>query len=355
MRTTSQERTGMGKEARAKEGKWGGGSSVPIGYTYSPADNMLYVSEYEAIQVKEAFDLLLKGVPYKTISDTLNKKGYTYSGRSGLVATWDTNRVKYVLTNKLYCGYIRYHDQWYKGNHEPIIDEEIFNQAQKLFLQRREENAKFTKKRQGQTSYLGGLIYCKHCGARYAKQSGRKWKGNNPPLYYMCYSRSHKVPRMIKDPNCKNKNWVMSDLDNIVLNEIMKLSLDPEYFNMIREKESAKDDSGNKIMILKKEIEKIDEQISRFLDLYGIGRFTIEQVSSKVDSLNAQKNDLEKEINNLSSNVEILSEEETRKIVNSFDAILQDGDFDAIRLVIETLIRHIELDNDDVYIHWKFA
>lgn len=350
-----RERMGMGKEARAKEGKWSGGSSVPVGYRYSVADNMLYVDEYEAMQVQEAFTLFLQGVPYKTIAESFAKKGYSYTGRSGHVGVWDAKRVKYVLTNKLYTGYMRHHNQWFKGEHEPIIDDETFNKAQILFQQRASENTKYKKKRQGQTTYLGGLLYCKHCGGRYAKQSGRKWKNNEPPLYYVCYSRSHKVPKMIKDPNCKNKNWIMSDLDNIILNEIKKLTFDPEYFNEIQNKEAAKTDSGKKADILRKEIQKIDEQISRFLDLYGIGRFTIEQVSNKVESLNIQKQDLETELNTLSSEADILSKEQTLEIVKSFDVILENGNFDEIRFVIDSLIRYIELDNDDVYIHWKFA
>lgn len=354
-RSQIKERMGMGKEARAKEGKWGGGSTVPVGYYYSIADNMLYVDEYEAMQVRELFDLFLKGKAFKTIADTLNKKGYSFSGRSGHDGRWDAKRVKYVLTNKLYIGYIRHHDQWFKGTHEPIIDEETFNKAQILFQQRVKENAKYIKKRNGQTSYLGGLLYCKHCGGRYAKQSGRRWKDNEPPLYYNCYSRSKKVPRMVKDPNCQNKHWRMPELDEIIFNEIKKLALDPEYIKNIQEAETAKNGSENTIVLLKKEIQKLDNQISRFLDLYGTGMFTIEQVSSKVEPLNDQKQALERELNSLSEEEGILSNEETIKIAQSFGAILENGDFEEIRLVIETLIRFIELDNDDVYIHWNFA
>ncbi len=350
-----KERMGMGKEARAKEGKWMGGSSVPVGYSYSDIDDMLYVDAYESMQVQEVFELFLQGTPYKTIADTLNRKGYTYTGRSGHVGTWDTKRVKYVLTNKLYIGYIRHHDQWFNGSHQPIIDEETFNKAQALFQQRAKVNSKFKKKRHGQTSFLGGLIYCKHCGGRYARQSGRKWKGNEPPLYYMCYSRSKKVPKMIKDPNCKNKNWKMSELDHIVFDEIQKLAFDSKCIDELREQKTTKTDSENKVSILRDEIHKLDEQISRFLDLYGIGKFSIEQVSNKVDPLNKQKQNLECELNNISSEAGILSQEEMFEIIHSFDGILENGDFDEIRLVLETLINYIELDNDHVCIHWNFA
>lgn len=349
-----KERMGMGKEARAKEGKWGGGSSVPIGYTYNDADDTLYVNEYEAMQVRELFELVLKGVPYRTICTIFHQKGYTYIGRSNHTREWDTKRVKYVLTNKLYLGYIRYHDQWYKGEHEPIIDEDTFNKVQALYKQRLEDNAIHIKKRQGQTSYLGGLLYCKHCGGRYCRQVGKKWKNNTPPMYYSCYSRNKSVSAMIKDPNCKNKNWKMEALDNIVFDEIKKLALDPDYINLLKTEKRNRTDATDKIAILQKEIEKIDEQISRFMDLYGIGKFTIDQVSGKVDPLNEQKNGLLNELESLNADTGTLSTDETIKLVTSFGDILNRGNLDEIRLVIESLIYYIELDNEDVYIHWKF-
>ncbi len=350
-----KERMGMGKEARAKEGKWSGGSTVPVGYTYNAADNMLYIDDYEAMQVKEVFEQFLSGVPYKTIADSLNKKGYSYTGRSGHVGIWDAKRIKYVLTNKLYIGYIRHHNQWYKGEHQPIIDEITFQKAQSLSQQKYQDNEKYRKKRQGQTSYLGGLIYCKHCGGRYAKQNGVKWKNLDRPEYYTCYSRSKKVPKMIKDPNCMNKNWRMIDLDNIIFDELKKLSLNPDYINTLKEKDNEKINSTDKASLIKKEVKKLEEQISRFLDLYGNGMFTIEQVGSKVGPLNEKKLALEEELLSLNSETTLLSEDEALNIVKDFDSVLEYGDFDKIRLVIESLIRYIELDNEDVYIHWKFA
>ena len=160
---------------------------------------------------------------------------------------------------------------------------------------------------------------------------------------------------MVKDPDCKNKNWRMEALDKIVLDEIRKLSLDPNYIHEIRHAKNIENDTVNKVEIINKEIQNIATQISRFMDLYGAGTFTIEQVSGKVEPLNEQKKKLEKELANLNADSGELTEEETFNIVKSFDDILERGDFNEIRLVIEALIYYIELDEDNVYIHWKFA
>lgn len=354
-RENIKERTMIGKEARAKEGKWGGGSSEPIGYDYDPATDMLEINEYEKMQILEAIDLFLKGTPLRTICNIFEEKGYTYRGKSKKISSWDPKRLKYVFANKTYLGYIKYRGEWYKGDHTPIIDEVTHKKLLKLLELRSETYAEHTKKTKKQSTYLGGMIYCKKCGARYTKQAGRRWKDQDPPLYYVCYSRNKKVPKMIKDPNCKNKNWKLPELDEIIFTEIRKLATDPEYFNVIRSEKNKSKNEPNKIEILENEIKTLNDQISRFMDLYGLGTFTIDQVSEKVDPLNERRVALEKELESLNATSETLSQEETIEIATSFSDVLDRGELDEIRLAIESLIYYIEIDNDDVYIHWKFA
>ena len=348
-----KERMNMGKEARAKEGKWGGGSSEPIGYDYDIATGELIVNEYEKMQILEAVELLLKGTPVKTIADILTAKGYTYRGRSNQTSIWEAKRLKYVFQNKLYIGFIRWHGEWYPGLHEPILDEETFNKIQKIIDQRYDTFASHTQKCKQHATYLGGKLFCKHCGGRYARQQGGSSKYGKL-YYYVCYSRNKKVKKMIKDPNCQNKNWKMEELDSIVIDSIKKLATDPDYINSIRRERIEKTDTPNKIDILKKEIDNIDDQISRFMDLYGIGKFTIDQVSSKVDPLNVQRKALVNELEEINATVGDMTEEETIEIATSFSEVLERGDLNEIRLTIDSLISYIELDEDDVYIHWKF-
>ena len=181
------ERTLMGKEARAKEGKWGGGSSEPIGYDYNVATGELDINEYEKMQVLEAVDLFLKGVPLRTIAIIFSDKGYTYRGRSKKPKSWDTKRLRYVFSSRLYLGYIRHNDNWYKGSHEPILDEETFDRLDKLLNQRKEAYSEHRRNPRQQTTYLGGMLYCKKCGARYAKQTGTTRKPGVLNYYYCCY------------------------------------------------------------------------------------------------------------------------------------------------------------------------
>lgn len=343
-----KERMGMGKEARAKLGKWNGGTE-PIGYDYNVADDMLYPNEYEQMQLGELRELFLAGTPLRTIETIFREKGYTHKH-----GVWDPKAMRRVLRSKIYLGYLQYHGVWYKGDHAITLDEETHERLVKI-LDDRKEAYKLTGIRPGaQTTYLGGLLYCKHCGGKYCKTAWKQRNGTSTVLY-TCYSRSKKVKKMIKDPNCKNKNWHMEELDNAVFDEIRKLAMDPTYINKIRYDKTVREDEPSKVDILRKEIEKIDDQISRFMDLYGIGKFTIDQVSSKVDPLNEQRRSLERELDTIIADADGITWEDAIEIINSFGDILDRGDFNEIRLTIETLIQYIELDEDKIYIHWKFA
>ncbi len=346
-----KERMSMGKEARAKEGKWHGGATEPIGYDYDPATELLNVNEYEAMQIKELFALFLDGVPLRKIERIFAEKGYTHKH-----GTYDPKAMRRLLRSKVYLGYNKHKDEWHKGEHTPIIDEETYKAAVNL-LDQRAEHYKMTGVKPGaQTTYLGGLIHCAHCAGKYTKQMGKKRKDGTAPMYYVCYSRGGKVKKMIKDPNCKNKNWKMDDLDELVFGQIRELGMKPELIEKIKkEKQSQKTDEPNKIAIIEKEIDKIDAKISRFMDLYGEGIFTIDQVNNKVKPLNEERKGLQKQLDSLNAAAGRLSVEEAKEIIAAFEDVLAGGEFNEIRGSIETLINYVEVDNEEIKIHWKFA
>lgn len=346
-----KERSTMGKEARAKTGKWSGGRNVPIGYDYDKLKGTFIVNDYEAMQYRELVDLFLKGKPFREIETIFNSKGYRHK-----CGPWQPKTMRTVLRNKSYLGYISYRGEYYKSDHDPLIDEETYDKVAKLLDQRAEYYKSVGGRAGKKSTYLGGMLFCKKCGARYGKDTnGRRNKNGEKTYKYICYSRSKKAKSLVRDPNCKNKNWHLKELEDIIFNEIRKLALDPEYIRQIRQEKIDKTDELSNIEILKREIDKIDNQISRFMDLYGIGKFTIDQVSRKVDPLNEQRKSLEREIEQLAGSIGELSEEEAIELVTSFDEILEYGEFEEVRLVLESLIYYIELNDEEITIHWRFA
>ena len=331
-----KERTMMGKDSRAQEGRWHGGSIVPIGYDY--VDNHLVINEYEAMQLREIADLFLKGTPIRTIERIVTEKGYRHKH-----GTWAASPIRRLLASPLYIGKIKHRDKLYDGLHEPIFDQKTFDAMQDLLKERREQFGT-TRKHQ---SLLGGIMYCKRCGARYARQS------YNGKFYaYMCYSRSKKMRKLIKDPNCKNTNHKVEVLEPAIIEEIRKLAIDPNRVEELRENRPVTDMS-EKIKAINSEIEKIESQISKLMDLYALGTIDLSAISDKVAALNSTKTALTKELNSLSvpAKDDVMTTEQVMEIASLWD---DDLPLDDKRNIVQSLIYYIEIDGDDVTVHWKF-
>lgn len=330
-----KERTMIGKDSRAKEGKWHGGKWVPIGYDYENGD--LVPNEYEAMQVREIADLFLKGTHVRTIERMMTEKGYRHKH-----GEWDAKTIKRVLKNPVNIGMIKNRDKWHKGIHEPIIEQKTFDEIQKLMQDRRE---KYGAARPHQ-SLLGGILYCKNCGARYARQS------YNGIYYYMCYSRSKKMKKMIKDPTCKNRNFRMEELEGIVLSEIHKLAFEPGHIEKVRENRPVSD-MTEKIKSITSEIAKIDTKISKMMDLYALGTIDLDVISEKVSGLNSTKTALTKELETMKvpAPENVMTDEQIRDT-----AALMEKDFplEDKRNILQSLIYYVEIDGENILIHWRF-
>lgn len=333
-----KERMAIGREARAKNGKYHGGGNIPVGYDY--IDGKLIINEYEAMQIREIHHLYQQGYSMKLIARTFKEKGYTH--KHGI---WQENRIKRVLVNNLYIGKVKLNGEIYEGTHEPIIDEETFNRSLSIW----KSHDYSLNNNGGKTSYLSGLLWCKQCGARYGLATSR-WNGKHYH-YYRCYSQRKTNMTMVKDINCKNKSFRMNDLDQIIFDEIGKLALDTSAVYHI---EPQQEDNTKKIKLLQKEISKIDSQRSRLVDLYGLGTFSLDEIQDKIEPLNEQRANIEKEIASLKDE-KPLSEEDAIRMLENWTDVLESGEFDLIKSLLNALIEKIELDNDDITIHWRFS
>lgn len=349
-RENIKERMAMGIDARIKKGKWRGGSQIPFGYDYESTLETLVINEYEAMIVKEVFKAFTEGMTIGKLSDKMVESGHTF--RNGKV---DRRSLRYMLKNKTYCGYQRHNDQWIESLHDAIIDEETYNKAQDIFSEkkRRFEESGHKVGIEATSTNLGGMLFCGRCGARYSKyRTGSKEFGYH--LKYGCYSRHKKVKHMIKDPNCRNKNYDMAELDNIIFDQIRKLAIDPEYIHQLK-KDHLQTDIDQKIHVIESQIKQINNQLSRFMDLYGLEKYSLEELDEKTTPLQTQRMKLKKELQQLQKDNQKMPEEEVIKIVSSFDEVLEAGDLHETRSVIEALINRIDIDGDDITIHWNFV
>ena len=343
-----KERMMMGKLARSKQGKYLGNENDPIGYDY--IDGELIPNEYEKMLVNRVFEMYAQGMSPKKIAEKLNESGLHHK-----YGEWIEKTVYNVIKRKTYIGKVPYGGDWYDGIHEPIISEELFYKCQEINERKYKEHKERNRRLGRANSYLGGYLVCKHCGGKFAKNRMSYKSPRNGHVYYydkyICYSRSKRTKHLIKDPNCKNKIWKMEELDNIVFDEIKKLATDPEYIKTIKDNRPQ----DERPSIINAEIGKIDDKLEKLMDLYLADDLPRDILQERTNALKEQKAKLEQELEKIENeNKKRLSHKEAMQIVESFSEILERRDFDEIRATIGTLIDYIEVDNDDITIHWNF-
>lgn len=339
-----KERMMDGKEGRAKEGKYRGGGNYPIGYDYDQETGKLVINEYESMQVREVFDLYNNRTPVYSIMNIMNEKGYRTK-----YGEWKEMTIRNMIPNRVYLGEIGHKGNWYDGLHTGIISEAVFDRAQKI---KKERDIKFEKYKPGKRyrAPLGGLIWCANCTAKYHWRTNGQNKDGSYRSYYICYSRAKGDKKMIKDPNCKNKTYRDRVLEDIIFTEIRKLKTDPEYYDQLK---NSVDHSAKKRM-LEKRIDQIGNQVSKLMDLYTLGTIDINVIKAKMNPLNDEKKSLETELENLQEEISEISKADVAEMVELFEEAIDSGDSYRIHDIIAELINHIEIDGEDIRIHWNF-
>lgn len=334
-----KERMQEGKNGRAKEGKYRGGGYHPTGYDYDPLSGYLIENEYDAMQVREAFDLFNQRMPIYTICSMFNNKGYrTKDG------PWNDTRLRGILSNKTYIGKLYHKGEWYEGGHDPIIDTETFQKAQQILAEREIDN-EHKKVSRRYKAPLGGLIWCNNCGGRY------HYRNAGQRAYYICYSREKSDPKMIKDINCKNKTYRDFALEHLIFDEVRKLKSNENYIGEVQDSV----DEYAKLQMMKDRVIELSKQINNLMDLFSIGSIDMNAIKAKIEPLSIEKSSLEVTIEELESGKTTKkSREDIVSLVDVLNNAVAENDSYTINTTLHELIEKIIIDDEDVKIYWNF-
>ncbi|MES1052030.1 recombinase family protein [Bacillus thuringiensis] len=152
------ERIRVGQQEKVRQGKYTS-ARKPYGYAADHKKGILTIIEDEAKVIRSIFNDYLKGHSAMRISRNLNTIGTT--GRD----YWNEKAVMYILENPLYTGTLRWRKEteYYfevPNSVPPIIEQEIFDNVQRLRESRRESHP-----RSQYGNYIfSSIIKCPHCG-----------------------------------------------------------------------------------------------------------------------------------------------------------------------------------------------
>ncbi len=326
------ERFTMGRIGRGKAGYYHGGGISPTGYDY--IDGQLVVNEYQAAQVREVFQRFLAGESINAVGRHMIE---TYGGN------WSSAKICGLLRNSVYIGKVKFAGTEYDGRHQPIIPLEWFEDARRLLASPEREDKKTpAQKTPFRAGFLlSSLVYCSRCGARYSAVHG----------YYKCYSRSKATKKFVVDPDCKNDNWPIEDLDSLVVSYIRRLASSSSSLDAVFQSAAAGEVKVDTAAIAQK-AKDLGQQISRLIDLYQVGTVPIEMLSQRIHSLNVERDVLLKELDTAPLSFEQRRDAflaNLRRFVEHFDG----ATLEAQRLLVSSIVSKVLVDGPEVTLEWR--
>lgn len=221
------------RSAACRQGKFMG-SHAPYGYKKSPENkHLLIIDECSAKIVHRIFSEFVSGSNARMIAEKLSSEKtdcpryYNAKHNNGLAPSkrehnhWGAGTIYQMLQNQVYIGnmvqgkrkVVSYKtkkrrltktDEWIavEGTHLPIVEQELWERAQKKLLNKGHRVIKKGEKRE--VSLFAGIIRCADCGSAHA-YSLKELKRSSVGIYrctrYCGYGRAACTPHRIQEEN----------------------------------------------------------------------------------------------------------------------------------------------------------
>jgi DNA invertase Pin-like site-specific DNA recombinase len=181
--------------ASRKKGMWMGGS-VPLGY--DPRDHKLVINPAEAKTVRTIFELYAEHCCVRRLKEELDRRqliskrvtsqtGRTWGGRP-----FGRGQLYYILKNRLYIGEAVHKGQSYPGQHEAIVDLDLWDRVQSTLTANRRERSKGVKF--AEPSLLAGILFDdrgNRLSPSHTQRHGRRYR------YYVCQAILQHQPEKV--------------------------------------------------------------------------------------------------------------------------------------------------------------
>ena len=295
-------------------------TSPALGYTKLPGQPLRIVEE-EAKYIRYTFEQYLNGVSFFAIASKLNAMGFRTKRGNKI----ENRTVEYILNNPVYKGYVRWtpagktlsnriYDSkdtiMVKSNHEPIIEEELFNKINEKLVTDRARRKSGDRPAETKKHYLSGILKCGSCGSTlsYSKAVGG----------FQCIKYSHGT--------CKPSHHIQANkIEKAILNELDRLSSPDTYIENIRNLS----DHTNEQELIRKEIGALEKMFDRAKQAYLAGIDTMEEYESNKAKIQAETDEKEAEMAKIP--VPIINQKVIKEKIMDARAILTSDAADTVK------------------------
>jgi len=254
---------------------------APFGYFNNPRTRTIQIDPENSSYAKRLFELYETGV-YSL--DDLVQMTEEWGLKNRKEQKFARATVERILKNPLYYGVIKYDGEVFEGSHTPIINKDLFDKVQQVFIVRNKR-----KKRNGRFFTYRGFMRCEKCGCMITAQTQ---KGHN---YYHCTRKKGycKEPYIREEALSEQINSMFKEVfideqtKNFLLNELEKMQGHKSDINIEIEK------------ALDKKLNELNIKLNRLLDTHLSGLLTKEEYKAKKKELLDEKLEIKADLNNL--------------------------------------------------------
>lgn len=261
------------KRGMTEKAKRGGVLSIP-GFGYKVENGEYIVVPEEAEIIRKVFNDYVNGKGLLTIAKALNAMGIkTHRGNK-----IENRTVEYWLNNPLYIGKTRWNPDGKlsrnytadtaiitDGPHEPIIDIETWDKAQKKMQEQKARFRKFfNSDRKGLSHWLTGILRCEKCGKVLSYQGG----------YFGCSERSR--------GKCDGVGYIKAEkIANIILNILSEIELPNVKLDFADPNSAREVNINDDNRIISAQIQRLEIRLERVKLAYEDGVDTLEEYKAK--------------------------------------------------------------------------
>ena len=271
-----------GRKENALKCKFNGGT-LPIGYVIDEEQHF-QIDPPTAPFVLDVFKKYDKGATMKELRDWLNDSGVRNTRGQPL----NFNSIQHMLSNRRYIGEYKYRDIIIPDGIPAIVPEDLFDRVQEKLAQ----NRKAPARHKAEDDYLlTTKLFCGYCGAYLCGESGKSRNGTIHH-YYKCVSVKKKRTDCKKKP--VRKQW----LEDLVVNEVMKVVMDDQAIEAIVSMVMDLQDRENtNLPLYEHQLQEAQRGIDNLLNAIQQGILT-KSTKSRLEEPEAAKEDLEIKIAN---------------------------------------------------------
>ncbi len=260
-----------GQRQKAEQGE----SPFKIPYGYNRLNSKTIIIDQDRAKfVKRAFELYAgQRLSLKHVIEKLHQEGFIYKNDKPKIGK---SNLDLMLKNVFYIGQFTYKEMIYEGNHEPIVDRDLFYKSKIAF--KKDNKPEILTKR---SFAFTGMFKCAECGSAITAEIK---KGKY--IYYHC-TGWHK--------NCSMKKKSINE-ENIAIqleDAMKKITTDAKHAEWIKEGikeffQNEQDYYRSELERLNKKVDLLNNRISNMYTDYLDRTITKEFYTSKSEEWNTE-------------------------------------------------------------------